>query len=199
MLISNRCCPKEAILSQHCAMFWWGDSVKDMGFGGVLSKYVSRMNDPSIGGSRVTCIAGTIGHMVPVLWKDLQQGVSACRCPHQHSREDFNHQFAHPNQPMTVNLPDLMPYLDEYVMCRHDPFMEDLIWSLDGGKHTEFISKKLTEADVPQLCIFADRATISAVRSAASSAAAEFAGRESQGCSLELPGDQEKQAGFAQG
>ena len=93
--------------------------------------------------------------------------------------EEFNHHFSHPNQSTTVNLADLMPYLDDYIICRHHPFVEDFIWSMDDSRHTESISKELTEADVSQLHIFADRATINAARSAASNAAAEVAKRDS--------------------
>ena len=74
-----------------------------------------------------------------------------------------------------------MPYLDDYTMCRHDPFVEDFIWSMDDSRQTESISKELTEADVRQLYIFADWSTIEEAISAASSAAVEVAGRDSSG------------------
>ena len=102
--------------------------------------------------------------------------------------EEFNYCSSHPSQVITVNLGDLMPCLDDYTMCRHNPFLEDFIWCMDDSRHTESISKELIEADVPQLHIFAERSTINAARSAASSAAAEVAGRDNQGflqgCSL---------------
>ena len=82
--------------------------------------------------------------------------------------EEFNYHASHPNQTMMVNLHDLMPYLDDYTMGRHDPFVEDFIWSMDDSRHMESICKELAEANAPLLHIFADRSSIQPARSASS-------------------------------
>ena len=71
---------------------------------------------------------------------------------------------------------DLMPYLDEYIMSAHGPFVEDFIWSMDDNRHTESKSKELTEVDVPQLLLFADQQVVQAVRTTSASSAAGVAG-----------------------
>ena len=77
-----------------------------------------------------------------------------------------------------VVLHDLMPYLDDYVMNAHDPFVEDFSWSMDDSRHTESKSKELTEVDVPRLLLFADQHVIQAVPTTSASSAAEVAGRD---------------------
>ena len=71
-----------------------------------------------------------------------------------------------------------MPYLNDYVMNAHDPFVEDFIWSMDDNRHTESKSKELTEIDVPRLLLFADRRVIQTVRTTSASSAAEVARRD---------------------
>ena len=63
-----------------------------------------------------------------------------------------------------VAIPGLLPYLDDYIMGDHDPFMEDFHWSMDDNRHTESKSPELTEGDVPNLLLFADRDVINRVR-----------------------------------
>ena len=75
---------------------------------------------------------------------------------------------------MKVALNGLMPYLDDYIMNAHDPFVEDFIWSMDDSWHTESVFKELT---VPKLLLFADKDVIQAVRTSSASAAAGLTGR----------------------
>ena len=54
-----------------------------------------------------------------------------------------------------VAIQGLLPYLDDYIMGEHDPFVEDFHWSMDDNRHTESQSPELTEVDVaepPPLC-----------------------------------------------
>ena len=76
---------------------------------------------------------------------------------------------------------DLLPYLDDYIMNAHDPFVEDFTWSMNDNRHTESKSRELTEGDVPELLLFADRDVINTVRTKAASSAAEVAGRDPSG------------------
>ena len=66
-----------------------------------------------------------------------------------------------------------MPYSDDYIMSAHDPFVEDFDWSVDDSRHTESVSKELTETDVPRLLLFADKDVIQAMRASSSSGPAE--------------------------
>ena len=52
-----------------------------------------------------------------------------------------------------VAIPGLLPYLDDYIMSAHDPFVEDFHWSMDDNRHTESKSRELTEGDVPKLLL----------------------------------------------
>ena len=52
---------------------------------------------------------------------------------------------------------------------------------MDGNRHTESKSRKLTEGDVPKLLLFADRDVINTVRTTGASSAAEVAGRDPSG------------------
>ena len=65
----------------------------------------------------------------------------------------------HPSSKFKVNLTDLVPYLDDYAMNRHDPFVEDFVWSMDDNRHAESISKELTETDTPRVMLFAEGET----------------------------------------
>ena len=56
----------------------------------------------------------------------------------------------------TVVIHDLLPYLDDYIMNAHDPFIEDFIWSMDDNRHTESKSREISEGDVPKLLLLAD-------------------------------------------
>ena len=65
----------------------------------------------------------------------------------------------HPHmKPYTrVAIQGLLPYLDDYIMGEHDPFVEDFHWSMDDNRHTESQSPELTEGDVPNLLLFAPK------------------------------------------
>ena len=67
--------------------------------------------------------------------------------------QDFNHHVGRANEISKAILQDLMPYLDDYIMNAHDPFVEDFIWSMDDSRRTESVSKELTETDVPKLLL----------------------------------------------
>ena len=91
---------------------------------------------------------------------------------------EFNYHMKHPNETIKVNLGGFMPYLDDYVVKMHDPFVEDFVWSMDDSRNAESVSKELTETDVPRLMLFAERDVIQALRASSSSGAAEAAGRD---------------------
>ena len=81
-----------------------------------------------------------------------------------------------PERPHTRNytkvaIPGLLPYLDDYIMGDHDPFVEDFHWSMDDNRHTESKSPELTEGDVPKLLLFADRDVLRRVRTQAAGSA----------------------------
>ena len=52
---------------------------------------------------------------------------------------------------------------------------------MDDNRHTESKSRELTEGDVLELLLFADRDVINTVRTTAASSAAEVAGRDPSG------------------
>ena len=84
----------------------------------------------------------------------------------------------HPHAGARSVLHDLMPYLDDYIMSAHDPFVEDFIWSMNDNRHTESKTKEFAEGDVPKLLLFADRDVINTVRTTTTSSVAEVAGRD---------------------
>ena len=90
---------------------------------------------------------------------------------------EFNLHSDHRHGTEHIVIHDVMPYLDDYIMSAHDPFVEDFIWSMDDSRHAESTSKELTETDAPRLLLFADKDVIHAVRTSSSSAAAEVTGR----------------------
>ena len=80
-----------------------------------------------------------------------------------------------------VALPGLLPYLDDYIMNAHDPFVEDFVWSMDDNRHTESTSRELTDGDVPDLLLFAEREVINQVRTTAAGSVGQVAGRDPRG------------------
>ena len=80
-----------------------------------------------------------------------------------------------------VAIPGLLPYLDDYIMGDHDPFVKDFHWSMDDNGHTEPKSPELTEGDVPKLLLFADRDVIRRVRTQEASSAEPAAWRDVRG------------------
>ena len=82
-----------------------------------------------------------------------------------------------------VAIQGLLPYLDDYIMGAHDPYVEDFHWSMDDNRHTESQSPELTEGDVPNLLLFAPKEVIKRVRSQAASSSG--AGHEERPSRLE--------------
>ena len=91
---------------------------------------------------------------------------------------EFNRHMVHPSEVIKVNLGDLTPYLDNYVMNTRDPFVKEFAWSMDDSRHTESVSKELTETNILRLMLFADKDVIQALRASSSSGATEVAGRD---------------------
>ena len=79
-----------------------------------------------------------------------------------------------------VSIPGLLPYLDDYIMSPHDPYVEDFHWSMDDNRHTKSQSPELTEGDVPNLLLFAERDVINKVRTEAAGSVAQVAGRDTR-------------------
>ena len=118
------------------------------------------------------------------LWMDCEYAKKVCERTGSRVHLDVrpfefgtDHPHARGNRNKVV-LHDLMPYLDDYIMSAHDPFVEGFIWSMDDNRHTESKSKELIEGDVPKLLLFADRDVINTVRTTAASSVAEVAGRD---------------------
>ena len=80
-----------------------------------------------------------------------------------------------------VAIQGLLPYLDDYIMGEHDPFVEDFHWSMDDNRHTESQSPELTEGDVPNLLLFAPKEVIDRVRSQATSSSEPAMRRDLRG------------------
>ena len=80
-----------------------------------------------------------------------------------------------------VAIPGLLPYLDDYIMGAHDPFVEGFHWSMDDNRHTESKSPELTEGDVPNLLLFAEREVINRVRTQATSSSEPAVRRDLRG------------------
>ena len=93
----------------------------------------------------------------------------------------FGPEHPHAKDYTKVAIPGLLPYLDDYIMGDHDPFVEDFHWSMDDNRHTESKSPELTEGDVPKLLLFADRDVIRRVRTQAASSAEAAARRDIRG------------------
>ena len=94
------------------------------------------------------------------------------------SIHEFKFHAGHRQGQHHIVIHDLMPYLDDYIMNAHDPFVEDFVWRMDDNRHTESKSKELTEADAPRLLLFADQYVIQTVRTTSASSAAEVARRD---------------------
>ena len=77
---------------------------------------------------------------------------------------EFDHFVQHPLETAKVVLNGVMPYLDDYIMGAHDPFVEDFVWAMDDNRHTDATSKELTETDFPKLLLFAGREVNQAVQ-----------------------------------
>ena len=89
---------------------------------------------------------------------------------------EFGLEHPHAQATLRLALPGLLPYLDDYIMGAHDPFVEDFHWSMDDNRHTESKSPELTEGDVPNLLLFAERDVINRFRTQAVGSVAQVAG-----------------------
>ena len=77
----------------------------------------------------------------------------------------------------TVVIHDLLPYLDDYIMNAHDPFVEDFIWSMDDSRHTESKSRDSLKVMCRTFC-FLQILMSSNVRTRAAGSVAQVAGRK---------------------
>ena len=93
------------------------------------------------------------------LWTDFEYARKACdrtgaRIHFAINLLEFGPDHPHLKNYTKVAIPGLLPYLDDYIMGDHDPYVEDLHWSMDDNRHTESKSPELTEGDVPKLLLF---------------------------------------------
>ena len=93
----------------------------------------------------------------------------------------FGPEHPHMKNYTRVAIPGLLPYLDDYIMGAHDPYVEDFHWSMDDNRHTESQSPELTEGDVPNLLLFAPKEVINRVRTQATSSSEPAMRRELRG------------------
>ena len=120
------------------------------------------------------------------LWVDCEYARKACartgaRINFEIRSFELGPSHPHAKGYNTVVIHDLLPYLDDYIMNAHDPFVEDFVWSMDDNRHTEPKSRELLEGDVPDLLLFADKEVINTVRTMAASSVAQVAGRDPSG------------------
>ena len=120
------------------------------------------------------------------LWTDYEYARKACdrtgaRINFVIRSLEFGPEHPHAQAYTKVALPGLLPYLDDYIMSAHDPFVEDFHWSMDDNRHTESKSPELTEGDVPNLLLLAERDVINRVRTEAAGSVAQVAGRDTRG------------------
>ena len=120
------------------------------------------------------------------LWTDYEHARKACdrtgaRINFVIRSLEFGPERPHAQAYNKIALPGLLPYLDDYIMGAHDPFVEDFHWSMDDNRHTESKSPELTEGDVPNLLLFAERDVINRVRTEAAGSVAQVAGRDTEG------------------
>ena len=93
------------------------------------------------------------------LWTDYEFARKACdrtgaRIHFAIRSLEFGPEHPHAKPYTKVALPGLLPYLDDYIMGDHDPYVEDFHWSMDDNRHTESKSPELTEGDVPRASAF---------------------------------------------
>ena len=120
------------------------------------------------------------------LWTDYEYARKACdrtgaRVHFAINLLQFGPEHPHMKEYTRVAIQGLLPYLDDHIMGNHDPFVEDFHWSMDDNRHTESKSPELTEGDVPNLLLFADREVIRRVRTQAASSAEPAARRDVRG------------------
>ena len=120
------------------------------------------------------------------LWTDFEYARKACdrtgaRINFVIRSLEFGPEHPRAKPHTKVAIPGLLPYLDDYIMSAHDPYVEDFHWSMDDNRHTESQSPELTEGDVPNLLLFAERDVINRVRTEAAGSVAQVAGRDTRG------------------
>ena len=120
------------------------------------------------------------------LWTDMEYARKACdRTGAQIHFAIYPMRFGpeHPHMKnyTRVAIPGLLPYLDDYIMGAHDPYVEDFHWSMDDNRHTESKSPELTEVDVPNLLLFAPKEVINRVRTQATSSSEPAMRRDLRG------------------
>ena len=120
------------------------------------------------------------------LWTDYEYARKACdrtgaRINFVIRSLEFGPEHPHAKPWNKVALPGLLPYLDDYIINAHDPYVEDFVWSMDDNRHTESKSPELTEGDEPNLLLFAEREVINRVRTEAAGSVAQVAGRDARG------------------
>ena len=133
-----------------------------------------------------TWVHSTDGYSSENLWIDYEYARKACdrtgaRIHFAIYPLSFGPDYPHKKDYTSVAIPGLLPYLDDYIMGAHDPFVEDFHWSMDDNRHTESKSPELTEGDVPNLLLFADREVINRVRTQATSSAEPAVRRDLRG------------------
>ena len=120
------------------------------------------------------------------LWTDVEYAKKACdrtgaRIYFAIQLLSFGPEHPHMKPYTRVAIQGLLPYLDDYIMGEHDPFVEDFHWSMDDNRHTESQSPELTEGDVPNLLLFAPKEVIDRVRSQATSSSEPAMRRDLRG------------------
>ena len=93
-------------------------------------------------------------------WTDFEYARKACdrtgaRISFVIRSLEFGPEHPHAKYWNKIAIPGLLPYLDDYIMNAHDPYVEDFVWSMDDNRHTESKPPELTEGDVPNLLLFA--------------------------------------------
>ena len=120
------------------------------------------------------------------LWTDVEYAKKACdrtgaRIYFEIQLLSFGPEHPHMKPYTRVAIQGLLPYLDDYIMGEHDPFVEDFHWSMDDNRHTESQSPELTEGDVPNLLLFAPKEVIDRVRTQATSSSEPAVRRDLRG------------------
>ena len=120
------------------------------------------------------------------LWTDMEYARKACdrtgaRIHFAIYPMRFGPEHPHMKNYTRVAIPGLLPYLGDYIMGAHDPYVEDFHWSMDDNRHTESQSPELTEGDVPNLLLFAPKEVINRVRTQATSSSEPAMRRDLRG------------------
>ena len=74
-----------------------------------------------------------------ILWTDCEKACDRTGARIHFAIHPLQFGPAHPHAKdyTKVAIPGLLPYLDDYIMGDHDPFVEDFHWSMDDNRHTE--------------------------------------------------------------